>query len=132
MYSKNDYRYYLENKIIHSDDFLAHYGVKNMKWGKHKPSQTINDTAQFVSDIGIINYTKGKKLYNESIKKRAHAWRMDTVAPAAEKSVKMTKLINKKRPQIKAASRLIVAETANAASTGINNALRKKRKRKRI
>ena len=35
MYSKNDYRYYLENQLIHSDDFLAHYGVKGMKW-KHR------------------------------------------------------------------------------------------------
>ena len=36
MYSKNDYRYYLEDQLIHSDDFLAHYGVKGMKWKKHK------------------------------------------------------------------------------------------------
>ena len=35
MYSKNDYRYYLENQLMHSDDFLAHYGVKGMKWKKH-------------------------------------------------------------------------------------------------
>ena len=32
MYSNNDYRYYLENQLYHSDDFLAHYGVKGMKW----------------------------------------------------------------------------------------------------
>jgi len=36
MYSKNDYRYYLENQLMHSDDYLAHYGVKGMKWRKHK------------------------------------------------------------------------------------------------
>lgn len=36
MYSKNDYRYYLENQLMHSDDFLAHYGVKGMKWNKRK------------------------------------------------------------------------------------------------
>ena len=35
MYSKNDYRYYLENQLTHSDDFLAHYGVRGMKW-KHR------------------------------------------------------------------------------------------------
>lgn len=33
MYSKNDYRYYLENQLMHSDDFLAHYGVQGMHWG---------------------------------------------------------------------------------------------------
>ena len=38
MYSKNDYRYYLENQLIHSDDFLAHYGVKGMKWKHRKKS----------------------------------------------------------------------------------------------
>ena len=36
MYSKNDYRYYLENQLTYSDDFLAHYGVKGMKWKQHK------------------------------------------------------------------------------------------------
>lgn len=36
MYSKNDYRYYLEHRLEESDDYLAHYGVKGMKWKKHK------------------------------------------------------------------------------------------------
>lgn len=36
MYSKNDYRYYLEHRLEESDDYLAHYGVKGMKWHKHK------------------------------------------------------------------------------------------------
>lgn len=35
MYGKNDYRYYLENQLAHSDDYLAHYGVKGMKWKQH-------------------------------------------------------------------------------------------------
>ena len=35
MYSKNDYRYYLENQLMHSEDYLAHYGVKGMKWKQH-------------------------------------------------------------------------------------------------
>lgn len=39
MYSKNDYRYYLENQLAHSDDFLAHYGVKGMKWKQHLKSK---------------------------------------------------------------------------------------------
>lgn len=44
MYSKNDYRYYLENQLAHSDDFLAHYGVRGMKWRKRKgPDQTVAD-----------------------------------------------------------------------------------------
>lgn len=36
MYSRNDYRYYLEHRLEESDDYLAHYGVKGMKWKHHK------------------------------------------------------------------------------------------------
>lgn len=36
MYSDNDYRYYLEHQLMESGDFLAHYGVKGMKWKDHK------------------------------------------------------------------------------------------------
>lgn len=36
MYSKNDYRYYLEHRLEESDDYLAHHGVKGMKWKKRK------------------------------------------------------------------------------------------------
>ena len=41
MYSKNDYRYYLEHRLAESDDYLAHYGVKGMKW-KHHLKKRIN------------------------------------------------------------------------------------------
>ena len=36
MYSDNDYRYYLEHQLMESGDFLAHYGVKGMKWKDHQ------------------------------------------------------------------------------------------------
>ena len=42
MYSKNDYRYYLENQLTYSDDYLAHYGVKGMKWKQHQRSKLID------------------------------------------------------------------------------------------
>lgn len=35
MYSKNDYRYYLEHRMA-EENYLAHYGVKGMKWKQHK------------------------------------------------------------------------------------------------
>lgn len=40
MYSKNDYRYYLEHRLVESDDYLAHYGVKGMRW-KHRKGPSI-------------------------------------------------------------------------------------------
>jgi len=43
MYSKNDYRYYLENQLVHSNDFLVHYGVKGMKWKQHKAAPALNN-----------------------------------------------------------------------------------------
>ena len=42
MYSKNDYRYYLEHRLEESDDYLAHYGVKGMKWKKRKGRDLLN------------------------------------------------------------------------------------------
>lgn len=123
MYSKNDYRYYLEHRMA-EENYLAHYGVKGMKWRNRRVAQTINDTAQFVADNGVIGLSRGKKLYGESVEKRKKAWKMDKIGSIAKSSTKKTKMLNRKRPQIKAASRLIAAETANAAYEGINNAIK--------
>jgi hypothetical protein len=56
MYSKNDYRYYLENQLVHSDDFLAHYGVKGMKWKQHlkKGVQSGSNTTANIA-LGVLN-----------------------------------------------------------------------------
>ena len=116
---------------IRKPDELYHYGVKGMKWNKRRSVKTLGDTAQFVSDKGFVESLKGEKLYKETNKKHARAMKMDTVDSIAKKSAKTTKIINKKKPQIKAASRLLVAETANAAATGINEAIRVNRRNKR-
>ena len=78
MYSKNDYRYYLENQLMHSDDFLAHYGVKGMKWRKKKGSDIISrginnganetispGTSRIARDIGIGS-TIAKGVYRKA------------------------------------------------------------------
>jgi len=58
MYSKNDYRYYLERRCAESSDFLMHYGVKGMKWKHHKsPFKIYNDTGE--SSYGDVD--PGKK-----------------------------------------------------------------------
>ena len=44
MYSKNDYRYYLEHRMA-EENYLAHYGVKGMKWKVHKINYNTGDTS---------------------------------------------------------------------------------------
>lgn len=107
MYSRNDYRYYLENHLMHSDDYLAHYGVKGMKWKKRRTLRTLKDAGQFVSDKGLVEGLKGKKLYNESESRK--------------------RKLRKRAPQIKAGSRLLAAEVANSAQKGITGAINSKR-----
>ena len=83
MYSRNDYRYYLERRLIESDDFLAHYGVKGMKWKNHKKkvqdiiqlsnnkinsvgelvNSQANDAGQFAKKTGKTINKKAKKAY---------------------------------------------------------------------
>ena len=49
MYSKNDYRYYLEHRMV-EDNYLAHYGVKGMKWKQHKYEYAPSDYAYDASE----------------------------------------------------------------------------------
>ena len=131
MYSKNDYRYYLEHRLSNSDDYLAHYGVKGMKWNKHKTIKTIQDTGQFVSDKGFLSYVDAEKKSKKAASKLSKKMRMDEVGKVARKSAKNAKMLKRKAPQIKAASRLLAAETANAAESGIKGAIKTKRKKRR-
>lgn len=131
MYSKNDYRYYLEHRLIESDSYLAHYGVKGMKWRNRKVNDTVRDTGQFIGNKGYLSYVEAEKKEKKASSKLARKLRMDEVGKVARKSVKNTKMIRRKAPQIKAASRLLVAETANAAETGIKDAIKSKRKKRR-
>lgn len=131
MYSKNDYRYYLEHRLSYSDDYLAHYGVKGMKWNKRKAVQTIQDTGQFVSDKGFLSYVDAEKKSKKAASKLSKKMRMDEVGKVARKSAKNAKMLRRKAPQIKAASRLLVAEAANAAESGIKGAIKTKRKKRR-
>ena len=82
MYSKNDYRYYLEHRLEESDDYLAHYGVKGMKWKHHKvpklglyelnKMQRADQDAFYAKNSGesekhLKEYRKAKKAYSKTL-----------------------------------------------------------------
>lgn len=70
MYSDNDYRYYLERQLMESNDFLAHYGVKGMKWKDHRTrmnwSDYLNQTKKQVDKI-----ERKTKVASKKVKKKA-------------------------------------------------------------
>ena len=70
MYSKNDYRYYLEHQLMYSDDYLAHYGVIGMKWGvRHDERRASLVSKKDANNAKIANYQK--KLNTVGAQKRA-------------------------------------------------------------
>lgn len=86
MYSKNDYRYYLQARLAHSDDFLAHYGVLGMKWGVRNDNRIASYREKQSSNQQKINeYTA--KLNTVGAKNRA--------AKAAKYQAKLSKLEKK-------------------------------------
>lgn len=89
MYSKNDYRYYLERQLIHSDDFLAHYGVVGMKWGVRKDAYTRLSERRASNDAKIAKYkeklsTTGSK--NRSAKAAKYKAKQDKYDKKAAKA----------------------------------------------
>lgn len=70
MYSRNDYRYYLERQLLVSDDYLAHYGVMGMKWGVRHDERRANLVSRRESnDAKIAVYQN--KLNTVGAQKRA-------------------------------------------------------------
>lgn len=70
MYSRNDYRYYLERQLLVSDDYLAHYGVMGMKWRVRHDERRANLVSRRESnDAKIAKYQN--KLNTVGAQKRA-------------------------------------------------------------
>lgn len=70
MYSKNDYRYYLEHRLAESDDYLAHYGVKGMKW-KHHLKKTVNSISEFFHPKPTVTFEEPTVYSNNKIVRNA-------------------------------------------------------------
>ena len=102
MYSKNDYRYYLEHRLAESDDYLAHYGVKGMKWKNRKDSSyrmestllTGSGLSRTIADIGVNNYKqKQAKTISNNV--------ANAISIGSGKTVKSTSNYSKKKESLK-------------------------------
>lgn len=72
MYSRNDYRYYLEHRLEESDDYLAHYGVKGMKWKHHKNGLN-TELNNIKTDLRNRGYGDDKHTYVDPVNGRIKA-----------------------------------------------------------
>lgn len=111
MYSKNDYRYYIERQCMESDDFLMHYGVKGMKWKKHK----------YAGVSGWLSAKKASKEANisksvDAVKRKAS--RLGSAAKSEFASARRT--ANRELGEAKRSA----ASAANKAKRTVNRELR--------
>ncbi len=56
MYSKNDYRNYLEHRLMESDDFFAHYGIPGMRW--HKKKKDAKKLSRYYSKMANYDFNR--------------------------------------------------------------------------
>ena len=118
MYSKNDYRYYLEHRLAQSDDFLAHYGVEGMKWKNRKRKPDLYGNSLFDTYYGdvrrpgqvekALDKYKAKKTARELVNK-THKYRWNenkSVGKNIERNIKTAKRRSKLK---KAANKAIDA-----------------------
>lgn len=102
MYSRNDYRYYLEHQLMISDDYLAHYGVLGMKWGVRNDNRIAKLSSRHAkNDAQISKYQT--KLNTVGAQKRA--------AKAAKFKAKQSKY---ERKAAKARARLAKGKNISA------------------
>ena len=99
MYSKNDYRYYLEHRMA-EDNYLAHYGVKGMKWKHHKKKLSTNELresehAQVDAWNARVRETKGKMDPVEAIGRTSALYTTAKMREESYPQAKVKKVINK-------------------------------------
>lgn len=125
MYSRNDYRYYLERQLLVSDDYLAHYGVMGMKWGvRHDERRAALVSKRESNDAKIAKYQN--KLSTVGAQKRAakaakYQHKVDKLQRKASKAQK--RLANGKNISKRQMKKLMKYETykAKVAKNSVKN-----------
>lgn len=125
MYSKNDYRYYLENQLMHSDDMLAHYGIKGMKWKKHKQTNYDPNTGDW-SRTSLIGDNKGHAIaLSKQHNSRTGKTGIGLTYVNSNKKEKYTPSINK-------VGRISTSNTGNSKTIAIDTSNKKKVRKKKV
>ena len=116
MYSRNDYRYYLEHQLMMSDDYLAHYGVLGMKWGVRNDnrisklsSKRAKNEAKISKYQTKLNTVGAKKRDARAAKYQVKQARYDRAAAKAR-----TRLAKGKKLSSRQTKKLIRAEELRA------------------
>lgn len=65
MYSKNDYRYYLEHRLMMSDDFLAHYNHNHDALGRFAASMSVSGRRSSLQTKRAANDKQIKQLESD-------------------------------------------------------------------
>lgn len=146
MYSKNDYRYYLENQLMHSDDYFAHYGVKGMKWHKKHTSNggdayndfRRNQTWQTSNGTSITFYGQNQK--NKDMRadrkqlhdnvNRTNPYKIDS-SKSLKRNIKSNVQVHKDRKQLKKIADKTVDRYYNGKDTGKYDTVADKYKKNR-
>ena len=123
MYSKNDYRYYLEHRMA-EENFLAHYGVKGMKWGKLKTTTNYNGKTGMWTRTGGIANDNGKAV---TLGKTRSSRTGETGVGVTLINTK--KKFNTKNPKSKKLGRLEYINTGATKTVAVNTTTKKKRRK---
>lgn len=125
MYSRNDYRYYLEHRLEESDDYLAHYGVKGMKWKKHKVTEYDPNMGTWTRST-IFEDGKGKGV----VLSKSRDTRTDETAAGI--SFVNTRKRSKSTPSINKIGRISTVNQGNSKTIAVDTSNKKKVRKKKV
>ena len=123
MYSKNDYRYYLEHRMS-EENHIAHFGIKGMKWRNRKDSSyrlesallTGSGVSRIAADVGVNN---ARKEQASSISNNDNQNRQDKSKQLKKKS-KKTSTSKKRKKLFTPKNRKVDIESFKDEKTGID------------